>query len=211
MTLPFSTCLVQELQHWFNRAVLLRDLNKDKIPYPVDIPTVYLKPKSFIELLFNESYPYTEYDYFFQDLERKSSWPSIVRDRITIYPSSKVYEICDSTAAFNLFQLKPHDITLLDALLAYRIDSTSVTIVDSTSIILVDSTSSNQVTLYASLDFLDTSLSKLIYVYLKLKVEGDISEYDALNLFSQPYEVLESCYEAFVIEQFFDFIAARGT
>jgi len=209
MTLPFSTNLVQELQHWFSRAVLLRDLNKDKIPYPVDIPVIYLKPKSFIELLFNESYPYTEYEYFFQDVASKSSWPSLVRDRITIYPSSRVYEVCDSTAAFNLFQLKPHDLTLLNALLAYRIDSTSVTMIDSTSVTLVDSTAG--ITLYASLDFLDTSLSKLIYVYLKLKIDGDASGYDNVNLFSRPYEVLESCYEAFVIEQFFEFIAARGT
>lgn len=209
MTIPYSTNLVQELQHWFSRAVLFRDLNKDKIPYPVDIPVVYLKPKSFIELLFNESYPYTEYEYFFQDIVSKSSWLSLVRDRITIYPSSKVYEVCDSTAAFNLFQLKPNDLTLLNALLAYRIDSTSVTMIDSTSVILIDSTAG--ITLYASLDALDTSLSKLIYVYLKLKIEDDTSNYDSTNLFSQPYEVLESCYEAFVIEQFFDFVAARGT
>jgi len=211
MTLPYSTSLVQELQYWFNRVILERNLNKDKIPHPVLIPQIYLKPKSFVELLFNESYPYTSYEYFYQDLASKSGWPALVRDRIAIYPSSKVYEICDSTAAFNLFQLKPHDITLLNALLAYRVDSTSVTLIDSTSVVLVDSTSTNQVTLYASLGALNTDLSKLIYLYLKLKVDGDTSLYDTTTLISKSYEVLESCYEAFLIEQYFDFIAARGT
>ena len=207
MTLPFSTSLVNELQYWFSRAVILRDLNKDKIPYPVEIPTLFLKPRSFIQLLFDESYPFTEYEYLFQDIESKSKWPSVVRERITIYASAKMYEICDSTAAFNLFQLQPHDFTLLDALLAYRIDPTRLTLVDSTSVILVDSTAT--ITLYASLDALNTNLSKLIWVYLKLKIDEVISVYDTTTPISQPYEVLESFYEAFVIELFFDFVAAR--
>jgi hypothetical protein len=207
MTLPFSTSLVNELQHWFSKAVIYRNLNKDKIPYPVQIPTVYLKPKSFIQLLFDESYPFTEYDYFFQDIEAKSKWPSVVRERITIYASAKMYEICDSTNALNLFFLQADDLTLLNALLAYRIDPTRLTLVDSTSVILVDSTAT--ITLYASLDALSTNLSKLIWVYLKLKIDEDTSVYDTTTLISQPFEVLQSCYEAFVIELYFDFVAAR--
>jgi len=207
MTLPFSTSLVQELQYWFSRAVVYRDLNKDKIPYPVQIPTIYLKPKSFIQLLFDEAYPFTEYDYLFQDIESKSKWPAMVRERITIYASAKMYEICDSTDAFNLFFLQPDDLTLLDTLLAYRIDPTRVTLVDSTSVVLVDSTAA--ITLYASLDALSTTLSKLIYVYLVLKIDGDTSIYDTTTLISEEWQVLQSCYEAFVIELYFDFVAAR--
>lgn len=207
MTLPFSTSLVNELQYWFSRAVVYRDLNKDKIPYPVEIPTLFLKPKSFIQLLFDESYPFTEYEYLFQDIESKSKWPAMVRERITVYASARMYEICDSTNAFNLFHLQPDDFTLLDTLLAYRIDPTRVNLVDSTSVVLVDSTAS--ITLYASLDALSTNLSKLIWVYLKLKIDEDTSVYDTTTLISQPFEVLQSCYEAFVIELYFDYVAAR--
>ena len=207
MTLPYSTNLVSELQYWFEKYIRESELNRSEIPSPVSIPDIYLKPKSFIEMLFQDNYPYNSYEYYFQDASTKSGWASVVRDRLCIYPSAKIFEICDSEAAFNLFDLKEHDLILLDALLVYRMDSTALTIVDSTSVYLIETTMG--VTLGASLEALNTNLSKLIYLYLNLKVNSNFENYDNLDLISNPTNILEASYEAFLIEQMFKYMSSK--
>jgi len=207
MTLPYSTNLVSELQYWFEKYIKESELNRSEIPSPISVPEIYLKPKSFIEMLFQDNYPYSSYEYYYQDASTKSGWASIVRDRLCIYPSAKIFEICDSTAAFNLFQLKTDDLILLDALLVYRMDSTGLTVVDSTSVYFVDTTAG--IVLGASLESLSTNLSKMIYLYLDLKVNGNYTNYDNLDLISSPTSILEAAYEAFLIEQMFGFMSTQ--
>jgi len=80
---------------------------------------------------------------------------------------------------------------MLDLLLLYRTT-------DATNIIDIEFSS------------LTSSLAKLIWIYLDLKTRNSYSHYDDTVLISGSTEVLQSCYEAYVIENIFAFIASRG-
>lgn len=202
-----STKLVPELAYWFDNFVTNSVVNKNQVPSPVSIPQIYLPQKSFIELLFNEDYPYTEYNYLYTEHSCGYNMPYIARNRLFIYPGSAKYLDCDETGT-NSFVLKQHDFVLLDALLAYRIDSTNVTIVDSTSVELIDTTAG--IILKARYGLLGTELSKLIYLYLDLKIYNNYSHYDN-NLIVSSGKLLESSYEVYVLDKIYKVISTRGT
>jgi len=212
-----STILVPELQYWVNRTIVNGSLNKYGIPAAVELNSIVLPHRSFIELLFNDSYSHTSYLYHYVDISNSNSWPGVIRDRMMIYAASAKYywlytPECgrpDSTAKINLFLLEPDDLTMLDALLAYRMDETGVTLIDSTSTSVVDTTSGTIISV--NYNGLSTDLSKLIYHYLNLKINNDFSSYDNTNLISDSSSLLASCYEAYVIEQMFQFMSDRGT
>lgn len=203
MTLA-NTTLVVELQYWFNNFVINSVVNKNEVPAPVTVNTLFLPQKSFIELLFNENYPYKEYHYLYSE-EDIQSWPELIRTRLAIYPGSSKYLTVGETGN-NVFNLKTHDFVLLDALLAYRQDSTSVTIVDSTSVNLVIDTTANTAILYANYNRLNTTLSKLIFLYLDLKIYGHYQNYNNLNLVSSG-EMLETCFEFLLIDEYFAYVS----
>lgn len=81
---------------------------------------------------------------------------------------------------------------MLDKLLEYRLDSTSVSIVG------------------IDYDTLSTSLSKLIYIFLDLRINQSYTHYNTPDLISSPGQVLENLYEAFIIEQIFDYVSAMN-
>ena len=170
MTTVASPTLVPELQAWFYNFVVNSEVNKFEVPAPVDVEDVYLPQKSFIEMLFNENYPYTEYSYLYNEETRLQCWPTLVRQRLCIYPGSAKYMLLadPGQSGDNIFGLQSADLTLLDALLGYRTDGTAVTIVDTTATIAFDSTA---LVLYANFDNLPTPLSKLIYLYLDLQTK----------------------------------------
>lgn len=233
-----SVKLVPELQHWFRHFVDRSIVNKNEVPASVDVDAKWMPPKSFVEMLFNESYPYDSYEYLYtetpQNVDNGSAtnvvccgdpaagdpaagvglpnagWPPLVRTRLMIYGAAARYLYLGATGD-NVFLLQQDDFTLLDALLAYRQDSTSVTIIDSTALTVFDSTSGVLVACY---DCMATSLSKLIYLYLKLKIYGDISRYNNLIIVSRTgtnpsYIVLENMFELFLIDAYFDTVSNR--
>lgn len=207
-----SAKVVPELQHWFNTFVTSSIVNKSLVAAPVDIATIWMPQKSFIEMLFNASYPYNTYEYRYSDGSANSGWPEVVRTRSMIYGGAAKYLQLDA-AGTNVFLLQSDDFTMLNALLGYRQDSTGVTIVDSTSAVTAtyDSTSGILIVNYNGLS---TRLSKLIYLYLKLKIYGDISRYNNLNIISRDdtnptYKVLENMYELFLIDEYFETVSNR--
>jgi len=205
MTLA-STILVSELQAWFHSFVVGSSINKNEVPLPVDIGSVYLTPNSFIALLFNDEFDtitYPTYKYLYKE-ESISCWPNIVKHRIMIYPASAKYLITDDDEGTNVFTLQSDDFVLLNSLLAYRGDSTGVTIVDSLSTSF-DSTAN---ILYANYENLSTVLSKLIFLYLDLKIYSNYSNYNNSTLVSNG-TVLESLYEMYVMDQYFDYMTLR--
>ena len=201
-----SYSLVPELQHWFHDFVVNSVVNRYKIPAPVDIDTVYLPQKSFVEMLFNENYSYDEYRYLYTEETRTQCWPTLVRMRLCIYAGASKYMLLSETPGQgdNIFGLESADLTLLDALLAYRTDGTGVTIVDSTATIAFDSTS---LVLTASFNNLPTPLSKLIYLYLELKLYGRYQNYNNLNVISTD-KVLDCMFELVLIDEYFKFMTA---
>jgi len=206
-----STTLVPELQYWYHIFLVNSSVNKYTIPLPVSIagpisnPLVYLPTRSFIEMLFNDNYPYSKYNYLYKEDNSKYSWPEIVKRRMMIYPRSAKYYWCDSSVidstSSNIFNLEKDDLTLLDALLSYRIDSTSVTIIDSTSTQFIDHI------LHATYTNLTTNLSKLIFLYLDLKIYGKYSNYNNQTLISTT--LLERCFEAYLLDEFFKNISNK--
>lgn len=205
MTLA-STILVGELQAWVHSFILNSTINKNAVPLPVDIEDVYLSPNSFIALLFNDEYDtvvYPTYKYLYKE-ESISCWPNRAKNRIMIYPTSAKYLVIDDDEGSNVFTLESDDLSLLDALLAFRGDSTGVTIVDSDTTSF-DSTAS---ILYTNYDNLSTVLSKLIFLYLDLKLNNNYSNYNNTTLVSNG-TILETLYEMYVMDQYFDYMTLR--
>lgn len=209
-TVLTSYSLLPELQHYFHNFVVSSQVNRDIVPLPVDITEVYMPQNSFIELLFNDSYSGTSYEYRYVDETSLGSIPVMSQHRLQIYPASWKYLTIDSSGT-NIFNLQNDDFTLLDALLEFRngaSDSTSLVLVDSISTSFVSDTTANIYTLYANYGSLSTTLSKLIYLYLRLETLGDFSLYNN-DLLVSSGSLLESCFEAYLLDKYFIFMTQR--
>ena len=206
MTLS-SVDLVPELQYWFNHFVINSSVNKNKVPAPAAIGSTYMGTASFIELLFNNDYSESSYKYLYYEVTTRNTWPSVVRNRILIYPAAAQYfqiTANDSTGE-NIFNLQDDDLTMMDALLQYRIDSTSVTVIDSTSNTFISTV------LSANYSSLSTNLSRLIFLFLDFQINGNTSNFNNQMLVSSSISILESMYETYVLDEFFNIVSARGT
>lgn len=199
MSILSSTILVPELQYYFGSFVKSSRLNKYQIKIPATFPSNIVTPSSFIQLLFDDDWPstYTSYKYCYREITDKSSWPSTLRDRACLYSQSSKYYIiddtCQDTTSSNIFSLRQDDLTMLDKLLEYRLDETSVSIDD------IDSTA------------LTTNLSLMIFKYLDLQLNNNYQTYNDTTLISDSSKILEVSYEAYLIEKMFLYIAGLGT
>jgi hypothetical protein len=215
-----STIVVPELQLWSHRFVITSEVNKYEVPYPPETPTHCYPQGSFISMLFDDNFPYDYYEYLYALKEDKLSWPWIVRQRLQVYPRSAKYEIINTTTGENLFLLQQDDFTMLDALLAFRIDTNDSTATDSTSLVLIDDSSAAVSIVFdsttgitiitASLATLNTELSQLIFVYLDLCLNGNISNYDGITPISTEH-ALQTVYELYVLDKYFEVVSARPT
>ena len=194
------TRVVPDLLYYTNQYVVNSVSNKFKIPFPPTFSTEYLiNNKSFIRLLFDETWESTlsNYRYLFRQETDLTSVPETLRRRMMIYPGTSRYFVCDSDSALlcdvNVFNLQQDDINMLDVLLQYRIDSTSVNI---TTIVYDD---------------LGTTLSKLIYIYLVFKISGDYTLFDNSTPISSSIKTLENFYESFISDKIFIYISSLGT
>ncbi len=199
-TVLTSYSLVAELQHWFNHFVINSKINKYRVPPPVDIPELYLGENSFIDMLFNNSYVQNSYEYKYSTEQDPLSVPRVAATRLQVYPGSSQYLKLDP-AGSNIFNLQADDFATLDALLAYRNDATSLTVVNSISV----SFDATAIILYATLDNLSTELSKMIYLYLVLKLYDRFEGYNTETLISTG-DLLQTCYESYLVDQYFYFM-----
>ena len=207
-TILTSYSLVPELQHYFHDFVVKSKVNKFQVPPPVNIEKVYLGANSFIEMLFNDNYTQNDYEYNYTHQTNLLCVPRSVLTRLQLYPGSSQYLELDPDGS-NIFNLQSDDFATLDALLAYRNnDSTALTIIDSTSVQFVGDATSNTYILYGSYDSLSTELSKMIYLYLMLERYGVYEPYNNESLITTG-GLLETCYEAYLIDKYFCFMAER--
>jgi hypothetical protein len=151
-------------------------------------------------MLFNENFSGTRY---FTDYIEESFglWPSVVVRRVQIYPGAKylAQAVEYDERAEDIWNFTDEEKAMLDALLAYRMDATSLTFVDSSATISFDSTA---IVLYANINNFTSKFAKLIYLYLDLKVNGNIANYNNLDLVSTG-GLLSTLYELYVINEFF--------
>jgi hypothetical protein len=204
-----STIVVPELEIYSRRFIVSSEVNKYGIPFPPELPTDCFPLGSFITMLFDECYDLDYYKYLYKEVTDKLSWPAVVRRRLNVYPISARYMILDDDGS-NIFTLQADDFTMLDALLTFRQDSTSVVVIDSTASVSFgyDSTSDLWI-LTAGINTLSTELSKLIFIYLDLMVNKNISNYNTITPISTDFS-LETVYELFVIDKYFEFVSCNA-
>lgn len=202
-----SYSLIPELQHWFNHFVVNSKVNKYRVPPPVDIPELYLGENSFIDMLFNDAYSHADYEYRYSVEGNTQCVPRIAASRLQVYPGSSQYMKLDPDGG-NVFSLQPDDFATLDALLAYRNDGTALVILDSTAVSYFEDATAGIFILYATLDSLSTELSKMIYLYLTLKLYDRFEHYNNETLVSSG-GLLQTCYESYLIDQYFCYMILR--
>jgi hypothetical protein len=206
-----STIVITELQLWSHRFILNSIVNKYEVPYPPETPTHCYPQGSFISMLFDDNFPYDYYEYLYAEKEDRLSWPWIIRQRLLVYPRSAKYMIINNKTGTNLFLLQQDDFTMLDALLAFRMDSTAVVLIDSTSPVnIVYDSTAEVTTVTASLNTLTTELSKLIFVYLDLCINKNTSNYNTITPISTGH-ALQTIYELYVIDKYFEVVSARNS
>jgi hypothetical protein len=216
-----STIVVPELQIWSNRFIVNSAVNKSEVPYPPETPEVCFPPGSFITMLFNEDYDLDYYKYLYASKRDRLAWPYVIKHRLLVYPLSGQYYVIPMPGAAdsgsNIFQLGQDDFTMLDALLAYRMDSTSVDMIDSTANVFINDSTAGITILYADFNSLSTELSKLIYVYLDLKINYSVRYYNTATPISttnplayRTIDPLTTIYELFVLDKCFEFLAANS-
>jgi len=213
MAISFSGyTLVPELQHWYKEFIIKSVINRDRIPPPSDINPINFPPQSFINLLLNDEYMADFYEYTYTLVSDFFCVPRQASSRLQIYPGLWQYVNLDPTGD-NIFELNNHDLIMLDALLAYRNDSTSLTIIDSTSVSIITDATAEFSILYASYDSLDGCLAKLIYLYLQLQIYGSYQLYNNLDLVSScdmhPKSLLCNIFESYVMDAYFKFMMNR--
>jgi len=207
-----GTSLIVELQNWPNYFVVDSIVNRYEIPFPSRIKesTETHHDDSFIRLLFDDNWDRSSYRKEFVSIDDYRAWPYFIRNKLMVYRSSKYYRLADdSSSSINVFMLNEDiDIPMLDVLLAWRNDSTSVSIVDSTTIINPQLVySGNDVDLIVNYDEL-TPLSKLIYCLLDLEIYEETTHLESPNIIST--NVLEYFFELYVNDKFFKFLSERG-
>ena len=223
-TILTSYTVVPELQHWYYGFLVEKSIvGKYRIPPPTNIPELYMPSNSFIDMLFNDNYCQDSYEYRYTEETNSFCIPRVVFDRMQIYPGSSQYVNLDP-AGDNIFALQSDDFTLLDALLEFRmltcdttadlvcgVDSTesfSLLVIDSTNVSFTCDTTAGICILEASLNSLSTNLSKLIYLYLDLKVNGNFQKYNNEELISD-CGLVESCYESYLIDNYYKCMSSR--
>jgi len=210
MTLANSS-LVPEFQHYFHDFVIGSTVNKNQIPVPVDVDPMFLTDQSVVELLCSNTFPYDSYYYLYINEEDPQSWPTITRQRLMIYPSSEY--LIPGTTGDNIFNLVSDDFLMLDVLLQYRHDATSVIIIDttadSTAIIIVTDATAGTITVIGEFDDLSTPLSQLIYLYLDLHINGNYLGYYNTSAIITDCSMLATCFELKLIDDYFDFMSNR--
>lgn len=202
--------LIAEFQYYFNKFAKTSVVNKYEIPIPVSVDESFLPKGTIVELLCNDKFPYDDYTYLYKNESRVECWPTLIRQRLMIYPGSQ-YLIPATLAegGINIFNLQPDDFSMLNALLAYRHDSTSVIMVDSTSIEVITDATSGITYVYASFNLLSTPLSKEIYLYLQFKIYSNYSLYDTVDIISD-CSLLATCFELKLIDEYFSFMTNRA-
>lgn len=207
-----STIVITELQLWSHRFITDSVVNRFEVPHPPETPTHCYPQGSFISMLFDDDFPYDYYEHLYAEKLDRLSWPWIVRQRLLIYPRSAKYMIINNQTGQNLFLLQQDDFTMLDALLAFRMDSTSLTVIDDATTpvsFIFDSTSLTGIVV-ASMTTLNTELSKLIFVFLDLCINRNTSNYNTTVPISTSH-ALQTIYELYVIDKYFEVLSARET
>jgi len=201
--------IIPELQYWSNEIVKNCSSKKENIPYGPHIEINSLNTeKSIVNLLFNENWDSNNifYYYLYGPVSIDDFSKSLIR-RISVnrHTNTLLLVTGDNTNGMNVFNLTGTDFVLLDALLYYRVNNNLI--IQNAIGLNFDS---NTGTLSTNYNDIDSNLSKLIYVYLKAKVDNQyVNEYlNNNNIIST--NLLEHLFEFFVNCIVFELISIQN-
>lgn len=189
-----NTILISDLQYYFAKLIIDSKLNFNQAFAPSSSYVVDPNSRSIIRLLFDNEWP-PDFSFYFP-LFREASiteCPLMLRQRLMLYPSTAKYYLADSTdCTINFLNLQTDDYHLLYALLEYKTQGTHYQ--------------------FDSYNFenLETTLSKLIFIFLDLKVNYRNIYYNNDETLADPGNLLENCFEFYVQESIFDFYSSIG-
>ena len=192
-----------ELNYWIHVLIRKSTISDKETKRPCHIEdTKWQGSESVISLLFDETFQNQQYQHLFYpaDLIRLRSAEKLIQRRLQIYgPYVKPYLTVseeylsllngspvelDDVIGENYFNISDEDLVFLDLLLTYRLtDNANIS-----GIVFNDIVS---------------SLSKLIYIYLDFKLNGNLTNYSTTGITSDPKNLLQSLFEKFVINSIY--------
>ncbi len=195
--------IIPELNQWLHIYTLNSRVNDSKMPMPVEPSTKWNFDDSVLSLLFDENFNSPSYNIYYKPIYYAGLCidPPMQRRLSTLFNSNLEIMVNDSTdvpaSIFldidpqNVFEFDNEEMYMLDDVLSYRNDTT-------------DSTSDIQVISYQDLN---SSLSKMLYMYLKLVIDKDISLYNINQSMANPNRLIEILYEKYLIDNYFEYMS----
>ena len=192
--------IIPELNLWIYQRYFEGPINEISYDFPTEVDSSkWGTSDSIINLLFNDTFNSTSYKYFYRPIDFTYMNDTILMNRLSAHRSEvNIYDCISSTRNIwklglseeNIFNVTSEEIELLDILLDYRINGT-------------DSSSEIDIIVY---DELESSFSKLIYVYLELMINSNVSIYSTDTLLADSDRFIELIYEKYVIDTYFRII-----
>jgi hypothetical protein len=192
---------VPELNYWITNLFYRSDVNEDmSFRFPVELKeSKWVCKGSLLDLLFNDCFDSTDYTITYKPADFFNIDDPVINRRLSMYlpatievwlcntPANSIYLVPDGPM-FNLFEITSEEQMLLDLLYLYKMGAViDLSIIDWSSLI--------------------SSLSKLIYLFLYLRVYNDASQYFNLETpIATGERLLDLVYEKFVINEYFAFM-----
>ncbi len=184
-----------ELNYWCNLRKFEGPINEFNYDFPVALSDKWSTENSVIDLLFNDGFDSTSYIIVFKEIDFSSLGDAALNNRLSTHISSDLHIFVSENAKYeslysndndasNILEITPEEESLLDLLLVFRRTNT----VDITSIIYED---------------LNSSLSKLIYLYLYLKTNKNYDLFNMVLPVANEDRFLELIYEKYVLDAYF--------
>jgi len=197
--------IIPELNYWIYQRYFEGPINE----YPFEFPTEMNKSKwcsdnSVLNLLFNETFNEDSYQILYKQISFQNLNDIILTTRLVQFRNDIQIYKCSRGSVLpypppttpcslpnengeNIFEFDEEEINLLNILFDYR--STGY-----------DTSSQLDVIIF---DDLNSSLSKLIYIYLQLSIYDNFDIYDNSLTYSNQNRLIELLFEKYVIDTYF--------
>lgn len=191
---------IPELNSWLNTRAFESPIGASSYDFPTEInKDKWTTKESVINLLFDPCFDSTTYVTTFKEIDFLKLDDRVLQNRLSIHrqtlhiyvPELSQYEsmYLQSGSGENILEFTTEELDMLDRLFQYRTTGTA----DLTGIIIQPEHES----------ILDSELSKLIFLYLNLKLNSDFSQYDFSNEIANSDRLIELMFEKFVLDSYF--------
>lgn len=182
-----------DLNYWIHKRCYETDINEFPFEIPSEILSSWIISNSVVNLLFNDSYKESDYNYLYkqavfgriQDIKLTRRISTLLGQGLVVYllDNDEFSTLFANYDAQNIFEFTEEEINMLDLLLQFR-QNNSVNI--------------------SGIDFdsLQSSFSQLVYIYLNLMVNDTFEIYDTYEPISGD-RFIEVIFEKYVVDSYF--------